>query len=583
MRAIKELPQHLKKYVYPQEEVHYTFEDQAVWRFLLRQLSHYLKNTAYHCYADGLKGSGIPVDEIPLISNLDKNIREFGWSVVPVSGFIPPAAFMEFQSLGYLPVATAMRRIENILYTPAPDIVHETAGHAPILIDKEYAAYLRDYSEVANKAIISSEDLEQYQLIRKISDLKEAKDSEAINAHNSKIEKLEIQLATLSAQMKTSEAVFLGRMNWWTSEYGLIGNPAEPKIIGAGLLSSLGESKRVYTKEIKKLPLSVDCINYTYDITNHQPQLFVARDFQHMSDVLNELSEHLAYKRGGEFGLKKAIEANTVNSVEFENGLQVSGVIDSFETNNDQLTLVKLSGPTQISLNYKQLEGHNKEYHQQGYSTPMGAIKGLGNKPSTVTIDKWASQLGLKKDEVITLNYESGIVLTGLLTNFILDDNQRPLIMSFENCSVKKDDRIYFDPSWGTFDLAICSDIQSVFGGPADKSSFGETEEDFVKLTVSSGAEIDSSLDNIYKEIRSFRTSENKSIEAFKELEKEVLKNHPHQWLANIELFEMSKQLKFHSEDIHQNLNLINNETTDPDVKTCIQKGRELATLKETL
>lgn len=578
MRAIKELPQHLKKYIYPQEEVTYTFEDQAVWRFLLRQLSHYLKGTAYHCYADGLKGSGIPVDEIPLISNLDKNIREFGWSVVPVSGFIPPAAFMEFQSLGYLPVATAMRRIENILYTPAPDIVHETAGHAPILIDKEYAAYLRDYSEVANKAIISSEDIDQYQLIRKISDLKESS-----NAKEDDVEKLEIQLATLSAQMKTSEAVYLGRMNWWTSEYGLIGDTKDPKIIGAGLLSSLGESKRVYSPEVTKLPLSVDCINYTYDITNHQPQLFVARDFKHMSEVLKELSEQLAYKRGSEFGLNKAIEANTVNSIELENGLQVSGIIDSFESENGNLSFVKLSGPTQICLKHKQLEGHSKEYHQHGYSTPMGNIVGLSGKPSKTTIEKWESQLGLKKGKVLTLKYESGIVLTGLLTDFILNDNQCPFLMNFKDCSIQKEGRVYFDPSWGTFDLAICSDIQSVFGGPADKSSFGETEEDFVKMTVSTGADIDSELNNIYKEIRAFRNNESKSPEVFKELEVEVLKNHSQQWLANLELYEISKQFDLPSDDVSQNLNLISAEATDLDVKTCIEKGRELAALKETL
>ena len=32
-------------------------------------------------------------------------------------------------------------------------------------------------------------------------------------------------------------------LHWWTVEYGLIGQIGNPKIYGAGLLSSIGESK----------------------------------------------------------------------------------------------------------------------------------------------------------------------------------------------------------------------------------------------------------------------------------------------------------------------------------------------------
>ena len=40
-------------------------------------------------------------------------------------------------------------------------------------------------------------------------------------------------------------------MNWWTVEYGLIGEINNPKIYGAGLLSSVAESENCL-KKLKK-------------------------------------------------------------------------------------------------------------------------------------------------------------------------------------------------------------------------------------------------------------------------------------------------------------------------------------------
>ena len=74
--------------------------------------------------------------------------------------------------MSILPIASDMRSVDHILYTPAPDIVHEAAGHAPILVDEKFASYLKSYAQVAKKAIISSEDLAQYEAIRDLRTLK---------------------------------------------------------------------------------------------------------------------------------------------------------------------------------------------------------------------------------------------------------------------------------------------------------------------------------------------------------------------------------------------------------------------------
>ena len=110
-----------------------------------------------------------------------------------VRGFIPPNAFMEFQSLKILPIAADMRSHKNITYTPSPDIAHEAAGHAPIIANEDYSEYLINYGEIASKAIISSEDLEVYYAIRNLSDIKEN--------INSKKKKLKMQKLNLRKQI----------------------------------------------------------------------------------------------------------------------------------------------------------------------------------------------------------------------------------------------------------------------------------------------------------------------------------------------------------------------------------------------
>ncbi len=141
-----------------------------------------------------------------------------------------------------------MRTIDHLLYTPAPDIVHEAAGHAPILADPEYAEYLRKYGEVARHSIISKQDMDQYEAIRVLSDIKEDPRSskEEIARAETRLQQVNDSLTT------TSEAALLSRMNWWTAEYGLVGDLRSPKIFGAGLLSSVGESHNCLSDSVKR-------------------------------------------------------------------------------------------------------------------------------------------------------------------------------------------------------------------------------------------------------------------------------------------------------------------------------------------
>ena len=166
-------PKHLKKYIVDQNYESYSSMDHACWKFILKISVSFFTKYADNIYINGLKDTGILLNKIPRITTINNKLRKLGWQAVCVRGFLPPQIFMEFQSLKILPIAADMRTYEHLTYTPAPDIVHEAAGHAPIIANKDYSDYLIQYGEIASKAIISNEDINLYHAIRKLSDIKE--------------------------------------------------------------------------------------------------------------------------------------------------------------------------------------------------------------------------------------------------------------------------------------------------------------------------------------------------------------------------------------------------------------------------
>jgi phenylalanine-4-hydroxylase len=571
---LQNLDDHLKKYIVDSETRPYTYRDHAVWRFILRQLKSYLKKNAHPFYVEGLDKTGISVEEIPSISAISEKLKEFGWTARPVSGFIPPAVFMEMQAAHILPIARDMRSLDQLQYTPAPDIVHEAAGHAPMLAHPEYAQYLKNYAQVAKMAILSKQDLEIYAAIRKLSDLKS--DS---HADPQLIEQTQNELDHLSQNIShLSEATLLSRMNWWTAEYGLIGSLDDPKIFGAGLLSSVSEAKWCLSPQVKKIPLTLDCINYSYDITEPQPQLFVTPHFSHLSTVLDELSQTMAYKTGGIQGLEKARLAETVCSLELNSGLQISGIISDFKTKKpDEIIFVKLTGPTQLSFMNQEIQGHSKKYHSSGYSTPLGPLIQFPNKSTCAfSIEDW-KQLGLnfKPAQTVELNWTSGFKLKGQFKSKI-EKNGKILVLTFENAHLTYLGENYFLPEWGDFDLALGSNVKSVFGGPADRLAYGEIDEFALsRIPTPEYSTYDQNCFEMYKKIRSLRY-EKLDPSDLNSLFISAKSKMQEEWLIFIELLELAKSIHQNSleTDLLQHLRIF---PYPENVKNSIAEGIQLS------
>ena len=463
---IDSLPSHLMPFIARQNYSNYSPRDQAVWRFVMKHLTRQLAGSAHPVYIEGLQRTGIALDQIPSIEEMNNCLAKLGWRAVVVDGFIPPAIFMEFQALRVLVIAVDMRSVEHIFYTPAPDIVHESAGHAPFIVDIDYAEFLQSFGEVGMKAISTKHDLDQYEAIRKLSILKECPDTteDAIRDAEEELSKLS------SVDISPSEAALLTRLHWWTVEYGLVGEVEDYRIFGAGLLSSLSESRHCLNDvTVSKVPLTVDAVLTRYDITREQPQLFVSASCKHLSQVLEEFAESMCFRKGGAGSLQIAIDAKSVCTAVYKSDMQVSGIFE--EVLCDAVgnpTYLRTTGQTQLAYKGREILGHGIDYHRSGFGSPIGHLKNFSRCLSLYTIDELKAH-NIVIGNLTRLQYLSGVTVEGVLDG-IHRQEQRNLILSFSNCTVTDlGGRILFDPTWGPYDLAVGSAITSVYGGVADR------------------------------------------------------------------------------------------------------------------
>jgi len=528
---IERLPSFLSDFVVDQNYGQYTARDHAVWRYVMRKNKAYLKKTAHPAYVEGLKKTGISTDYIPSIEEMNRILSDIGWAAVCVDGFIPPSAFMAFQAYRVLVIAADIRSIDQIGYTPAPDIIHEAAGHAPIIADPDYSKYLIDFGKLGCKAFPSKKDNELYEAIRHLSILKAAP-----NIPEDQIINAEQEIAYLSAHMgPPSELALIRNLHWWTVEYGLVGDLEHPKIYGAGLLSSIKESKGALSKKVRKIPYALDAMDYSFDITKPQEQLFVTPDFGHLSKVLEEFSSQMACQTGGIDGVMKAIEAGDVSTLVYSSGLQVSGVFTSVRTHAGQTAYIQATGPVTLNYNDQMLKGHSTRMHREGFGSPVGKLKG-SLKPMRMLNTSDLRQLGIAKGEQCYLELESGVKVEGKLINITRKEG-KIILMRFAECTVTHEGKILFQPSWGIYDMAVGEKIISAFHGPADPDGYGlRFEAPKEKTHKFKYSKAENELFNLYHNVRQLNGASLKKH--YESLWEEIRENHKKEWLLAYMLLE---------------------------------------------
>ncbi len=532
---LQQLPHHLKNFIIEQPYHLYTSRDQAVWRYVMQKNITFLKNRAHPSYRTGLTKTGIGADHIPTIEDMNRQLGKIGWAATCVDGFIPPAAFMAFQQHHVLPIAADIRTIDKIKYTPAPDILHEAAGHAPLIVEEEYAGYLVKFGEIGSRAFSSKTDYKLYEAIRHLSILKaNPNSSKAASDH------AENTLDGLKTEMGIpSEMAHIRNLHWWTVEYGLIGTLAKPKIYGAGLLSSIAESKLALSEAVEKIPYTLDAMDFGFDITRPQPQLFVTPGFGYLSEILEAFARQMALRTGGVEGILKAIASGNTGTLVYSSGLQISGTFTDVLIHDGNAFYVNTTGPTALFYDNEILPGHTTENHRAGYGGIIGKLKDA-LKPIRLLTDHDMNKLGIKKGKHCLLAMDSGVIVEGTFLRVTRKEG-KIVLMHFADCTVTHLGKTLFEPSWGIYDMAVGEKIVSAFSGAANPDSFGFSmqppREKTYKVKYSKQQK---ELFELYEQVHVLGL-ENHPKKVVKEIRKKIRDCYPDEWLL---IEELRKHLK---------------------------------------
>ena len=243
-----------------QGHIHYSDDENAMWQALLERQAKQTPNRACSEYLDGLTKLNLPTTYIPQLHDIDEVLQATtGWQTAAVPALISFGKFFKLLANKSFPVATFIRRFEDMDYIEEPDIFHEIVGHCPLLTHPAFAAFNETYGKLG------------------------------LNATK-------------------EERWFLARLYWFTIEFGLVGHqPENRRIYGGGILSSpsetvyaLSESKKLNQSQPQQQPQNqsqnqpqhrpfdlLDVLRTPYRIDHIQPIYYVIDDLDTLFDIVN--------------------------------------------------------------------------------------------------------------------------------------------------------------------------------------------------------------------------------------------------------------------------------------------------------
>lgn len=267
----------------------YTLEDHETWRLATEELEEVLVGHTAVDYTQSFTSTGMTKSAIPSLEMVQEALSQWDWSAIVVDGFIPPDIFMLLQANSILPISKPIRPRSQLGYTPIPDIIHEAAGHLPMLLCAEYREFLQRLGEIGANTQLNEIDMQLYHAQKHIAELlaDEVTDQKLL----AEAEQAVIEAKKITESSSPSPARCVARFHWWTVEYGLIG--PDHKIYGAGLLSSVSEAAKY--REAHHERLSVACCDRVFEIDHIQPIYYVADSWDHLMSELENLEHHIGY------------------------------------------------------------------------------------------------------------------------------------------------------------------------------------------------------------------------------------------------------------------------------------------------
>lgn len=225
-------------------DVDYNAREQRVWRYVAEELEDLQQKHASPFYLTAKRDLGITTDRIPQLSEMNRRLRELtGFRLAPIEGLVETRSFLSWLSYRVMLCTQYIRHHSHPAYTPEPDIVHEAIGHIPMFTNPNFA----DFSQF-------------------------------------------IGLGARVANDRQLEE--LGRLYWFTVEFGMVEEEGEIKAYGAGLLSSFGELEHAFSDKVERRPFDLEqVINHNYTYSDMQPVLYVIPSYRYLKDVTRKYIE----------------------------------------------------------------------------------------------------------------------------------------------------------------------------------------------------------------------------------------------------------------------------------------------------
>ena len=241
-----------------QGHIHYSDDENAMWQALLTRQAKQIPNRACSAYLEGLEKLNLPSTHIPQLHDIDEILQaSTGWQTAAVPALISFGKFFKFLANKRFPVATFIRRFEDMDYIEEPDVFHEIVGHCPLLTHPAFAAFNETYGK-------------------------------------------------LGLDASKEERWFLARLYWFTIEFGLVGShPDNRRIYGGGILSSpsetvyalngsdtLQQSNHHHQQQPQNQPEHrafdlLDVLRTPYRIDHIQPIYYVIDDLDALFDIVD--------------------------------------------------------------------------------------------------------------------------------------------------------------------------------------------------------------------------------------------------------------------------------------------------------
>jgi phenylalanine-4-hydroxylase len=227
----------------------YTAEDFAVWKILFERQMGNLSGKVSEAYLTALNDVGFVADKIPDFSEVEERLLKLtGWKLKVVPGIIPVDEFFTLLSQKTFPATTWLRKLSQLDYIEEPDMFHDVFGHIPLLSNKAFTDYVFALSKIALQHINNPIAMEM-----------------------------------------------LGRLYWFTLEFGLIKDAGENKIYGAGIISSGGETKNAFSALSTKAKFDVAAVmNNAFRNDIIQEKYYVIESFSELFDSLKTIENILS-------------------------------------------------------------------------------------------------------------------------------------------------------------------------------------------------------------------------------------------------------------------------------------------------